>query len=294
MVYYNSNLDFFDPKTNNILFNIRKTAMEAITLIPRKIHYCWFGGNPLPESARICIATWKKYCPDYEIVEWNESNFDVNCNEYAREAYEAGKWAFVSDVARLYALVNYGGVYLDTDVELIKPLDDFLSYEAFSGFEVKDRIGAGVMACIKGHPFFAELLAGYRNSHFVNKDSSYDTTPNVYRITNTCVKYGLKLDNSLQTINGFTLFPCDYFYPMDFETRTITVTDNSHCIHRYDGSWKSEEYQYYVKLFSIYNTVLPNKMARNLSHLVAALKFRGAKATISDIVNWFRQMKNKR
>lgn len=268
--------------------------MEITTLIPPKIHYCWFGGNPLPESAQKCIATWKRYCPDYEIVEWNESNFDVNCCEYVSEAYEAKKWAFVSDVARLHALVNHGGIYLDTDVELVKPLDDILSYEAVSGFESKSRIGTALMACMKGHPLFTEFLDEYRDSHFLNKDSSYDITPNVLRITNTCVKYGLKLDNSLQTINGFTLFPCDYFSPKDFDTGALTVTDNTYSIHHFEGSWLPEENKYYANLLCKYNKILPNQIASNLAYFFSALKFRGIKAAISDTANWLKRMNNNR
>ena len=130
-------------------------------MIPKTIHYIWFGGNPLPEDAKRCIDTWKKYCPDYEIKEWNESNFDVAQNDYIKEAYEAKKWAFVSDYARLKVLVEYGGIYMDTDVEVLKPLDRFLSERAFSGFEDADAIPAGIMACEKGF----ELFAGPYCSH---------------------------------------------------------------------------------------------------------------------------------
>ena len=109
-------------------------------MIPKKIHYCWFGRNPLPPLALKCIASWKEYCPDYEIKEWNEDNFDLNCNAYVREAYEARKWAFITDYVRLYALVNEGGIYMDTDVEVLKPLDDLLCYDAVSGFESQTQI----------------------------------------------------------------------------------------------------------------------------------------------------------
>jgi len=264
--------------------------MESTALIPKKIHYCWFGDDPMPESAEKCMETWKKYCHDYEINEWNESNFDINCCDYVREAYEAKKWAFVSDVARLYALVNHGGIYLDTDVELIKPLDGILSCEAFSGFEKKDRIATAVMACVKGHILFAEFLDEYRNLHFVNADGSYDFTPNVSRITNTCLKYGLKLDNSLQKINGLTLFPCDYFYPKDFETGKTSITDNTYSIHHYDGSWLPEENKYYAKLHCKYNKVLPNIIASNLAYFFSALRFRGIKGAVSDTVGWFKRI----
>lgn len=208
-------------------------------MIPKKIHYCWFGGNPLPELAKKCIASWKKYCPDYEIVEWNESNFDIHCCDYVREAYAAKKWAFVSDVARLYALVNHGGIYMDTDVEVIKPLDDILCYEAVSGFEAETRIPTGLMACREGQPLFEELLREYDDIHFLREDGSCDMTTNVTRITNACLKYGLRLDNTLQTVNGFTLFPCDYFCPKDCRTLETKLTPNTYVIHHFDGSWVS-------------------------------------------------------
>ncbi|MBQ7544534.1 MAG: hypothetical protein IJT02_06275 [Synergistaceae bacterium] len=138
-------------------------------MIPKVIHYCWFGGKPLPELAQKCLASWEKFCPDYEIVRWDESNFNVNCCDYVREAYEAKKWAFVSDYARLKVLVDNGGVYMDTDVEVIKPLDEFLVHEAFSGFESEKAIPTGIMACEKGFAPFAEMLADYHTRHFYRR-----------------------------------------------------------------------------------------------------------------------------
>lgn len=217
-------------------------------MIPKKIHYCWFGGKPLPELAIKCIESWKKYCPDYEIIEWNETNFDINCCNYVKEAYAAKKWAFVSDVARLYALVNYGGVYMDTDVEVLKPLDDILNYEAVSGFENEKCIPTGLMACEKNQPLFSELFHEYDNIHFLKKDGSFDLTTNVTRITNTCLKYGLKLDNSFQIINGFALFPNDYFCPKDYASKKLNLTKNTYTIHHFAGSWvpKSSKLKYKI------------------------------------------------
>ena len=123
-------------------------------MIPKTIHYCWFGGNPLPDLAVKCIDSWKKYCPDYEIKEWNEKNFNLDACPYVREAYEAKKWAFVSDYARLYAMVTEGGIYMDTDVEVLKPLDEYLDNLAFSGFQTEKEIPTGIMACEKGFPLF--------------------------------------------------------------------------------------------------------------------------------------------
>lgn len=206
-------------------------------MIPKIIHYCWFGGKPLPKMAKKCIESWKKYCPDYEIIEWNETNFDLNYNLYVKEAYEAKKWAFVTDVVRLYALVTYGGIYMDTDVEILKPLDDFLELEAFSGFEAKDRIPTGIMASAKSSPLFVELLNDYSEARFLKADGELDLTTNVKRITDKCLKYGLNLNNQKQTVNGLTLFPSDYFCPKDSDTLKINLTKNSYTIHHFDGSW---------------------------------------------------------
>ena len=258
-------------------------------MIPKKIHYCWFGGNPLPELAQKCIASWKKYCPDYEIVEWSETNFDINYCDYVREAYDAKKWAFVSDVARLYALVNYGGIYMDTDVEALRSLDDLLKYEAVSGFEAQDRIPTGLMACLKGQPLFAELLHDYYDAHFIKEDGTYDTTTNVTRITNTCLKYGLKLDNTLQTVNGFTLLPCDYLCPKDAETRALTITENTYVIHHFDGSWLSEVDRLTAEMSRKYNKIIPKRFAGLLGRFVAKKRINGFMAAMKDTVRWIRK-----
>lgn len=258
-------------------------------MIPQIIHYCWFGGNPLPELAQKCIDSWKRYCPDYEIIEWNETNFDVNCCDYVREAYEAKKWAFVSDVARLYALVNHGGIYMDTDVEVLRPLDDLLKYEAVSGFEAKDRIPTGLMACREGQPLFAELLHDYDNAHFIKDDGTYDTTTNVTRITNTCLKYGLRLDNTLQTVNGFTLLPYDYLCPKDFETKILTITENTYVIHHFDGSWMSDVDKCANTLNAKYCKVMPKKIAARLSKFIAISKFQGFGAAVKKTMGWMKK-----
>jgi len=255
-------------------------------MIQKVIHYCWFGENPLPELAQKCIESWKKYCPDYEIIEWNETNFNINCCEYVKEAYEAKKWAFVSDVARLYALVEQGGIYMDTDVEVLKPLDDILSYEAFSGFESMERIMTGIMACRKGHPLFKEFLQGYDNIHFRKDDGKYDLTTNVTRITRICLKYGLQLNNSLQTINGFTLFPNDYFCPKDFETKEMVLTENTYAIHYFDGSWHSAEDKLAMKLIQRYKKFLPDKCAGYVARLHAIICVNGVLEGIKQTGRW--------
>lgn len=191
----------------------------------------------MPEEAKKCVASWKKYCPDYEVVRWDETNFDLRCNRYVQEAYQAKKWAFVSDYVRLWVLVNYGGIYMDTDVEVLKPLDGFLGHRAFSGFESDSSVPTGIMACEKGFPLFYELLDDYSNRAFISPDGSYDLSTNVVAITKTCRAHGLQLNNALQVIDGFVLYPSDWFCPKSHETGLINLTDNSVTIHHFSGSW---------------------------------------------------------
>lgn len=245
------------------------------TKIPKKIHYCWFGGNPLSPLALKCIDSWKKYCPDYEIIEWNESNFDINYNDYVKEAYQKKKWAFVTDVVRLYVLINYGGVYMDTDVELLKSLDELLDYEAVSGFESEDRIPTGLMAAQKGHPLFIEMINDYENEHFLQDYGEYNNRTNVERITEICKKYGLMLNNSLQTVNGFTLLPNDYLCPKNFMTGDIRITDNTICIHHFNGSWLSDEDKDAIRFGSKLNAIFPRRLSLTFGGYISALRHRG-------------------
>lgn len=225
-------------------------------MIPKKIHYCWFGGKELPPLAKKCIESWKKYCPDYEIIEWNEKNFDININQYTKEAYDNKKWAFVSDVARIYALYNHGGIYMDTDVEIIKNIDEFLNDKAFIGFEAIDRIQTGIIACQKGNKIIKEILDDYDTRKFVKENGELDTATNVYVITSKFEKNGLKKDNTYQKVNDFTIYPTEYFCPLDYDTRKLNVTDNSYVIHWFDGSWVTKKdkikylrYKILVKIF---------------------------------------------
>ena len=257
--------------------------------IPKIIHYCWFGGNPLPELAQKCIESWKKYCPDYEIKRWDETNFDLNYNDYVREAYEAKKWAFVTDVVRLYALVHYGGVYMDTDVEVLKSIDELLNYEAVSGFESKSRIPTGLMACREGHEFFVEMLHDYDGAHFKRPDGTYDTTTNVTRITNTCLKYGLILNNEKQTINGFTLLPKDYLCPKDVNNGELNISTNTYTIHHFNGSWVSEEQKLAANLRRKYSKIMPRRMAGYVAVFMAAIKTRGLKAATHQLSSWAKR-----
>lgn len=257
--------------------------------IPKIIHYVWFGENSLSELAQKCLESWKKYCPDYEIVCWNESNFDIEYNDFVKEAYNEKKWAFVSDVVRLYALVNYGGIYMDTDVEVIKSLDSLLSYDAVSGFESPVQIQTGLMACKKGHPFFKELLHDYDRKHFIKNDGTYDDVANVIAITKMALKYGLVQNNQLQTVKGFTLLPRDYLCPLNYETRELNITENTYCIHYFSGSWMTEEQKCRIKLQGKYVKTMPRSMANALAGFVSSVRFNGITSSIKKTCKWVKK-----
>lgn len=215
-------------------------------MIPKVIHYCWFGGNPLPDIALKCINSWKEFFPDYEIKEWNESNFDLNCCDYVKEAYEAKKWAFVSDYARFWVLYNYGGLYFDTDVEVIKDMSDIIAKGPFMGCETSDKSGSSLnivvnpglgLGVIPGLSIYKEILENYNISHFLNQDGSYNYMTVVDRTTNILKKYDFKEIDEIQMIANVYIYPKDYFCPMDYLTGKLNVTQNSRSIHWYDASW---------------------------------------------------------
>ncbi|MEG2119582.1 MAG: glycosyltransferase, partial [Pseudoflavonifractor sp.] len=219
--------------------------------IPKVIHYCWFGRNPLPEKALVCIASWQKFCPDYEIKQWNEDNFDFSGNRYAREAYEAKKWAFVSDYARLAVLYDHGGIYMDTDVELLKPLDEFLAEDAFSGFE-SDRYGiTGIMAARAGHPWMGAMLNSYTDRPFLGEDGTPDLTTNTESATALMIRdFGFVPGGSDQILrSGIHIYPTDWFCPKDWRDGVICTTGNTHAIHHYAGSWVDHAEQRFTARF---------------------------------------------
>lgn len=216
--------------------------------IPKIIHYCWFGGKPKPKLAEKCIRSWKKYCPDYEIVEWNEENFDLSAApNYVQQARAAGRWAFVTDYVRLCALTGQGGVYMDTDVELVKPLDAFLKHQAFAGFEHPERVQTGLLACEKDFPLFREFLAYYDHASFLRPDGTPDTTTNVEILTRLCLEKGLVCNDRLQTVAGLTIYPREIFCPVDFDTKKLKRTRKTVAIHWFSGSWQTEEERQYLR-----------------------------------------------
>lgn len=235
-------------------------------MIPKIIHYCWFGRNPLPPLAVKCIESWKKFLPDYEIKEWNEDNFDVNSIPYTREAYEARKYAFVSDYARFYILYHHGGLYFDTDVEVIRPMDDIIGRGAFMGCENEAGQVAGATApavapglglgCNPGLDLYAEILGLYGGLHFKRADGGLNLKTVVEYTTELLVAKGLKNINEIQQVGDVWIYPKEYFCPIDYRTNKMNVTCNTRSIHHFAASWKSWDEKMKIIIARIIGTKL--------------------------------------
>lgn len=196
----------------------------------------------MPELAVKCIESWKKHLPGYELHLWNEDNYDVNSNKFVKEAYHNKKYAFVTDVVRLYALYHFGGIYMDTDVEVLRPLDDFLEYPAFSGFEVEEAIPTGIMGSEKGSPWVKRELDYYENMSFILSNGAFNTKPNVQIITEHALALGLIPNGKFQIVNDeLAIFPKDYFCPKSYVDGQIYLTERTYTIHHFAGSWHNED-----------------------------------------------------
>ena len=231
-------------------------------MIPKKIHYCWFGRNPKPKLAEKCIASWKKYCPDYEIVEWNEDNFDIGMNAYTRSAYEQKKYAFLTDYARLLIIYEHGGLYFDTDVELIRPIDDLLENKSFFGFETVDHVNTGLGFGAEKNSEMVKLMEEeYKD--LLDKEGSFVGCPILN--TNALVKAGLVLNGKEQDLDGNKVYPIEYFNPYDDPTGKLNITKNTYSIHWFAKSWMSK------------STILRSKFSRPLHRLFGVDFFRKGK-----------------
>ena len=232
-------------------------------MIPKKIHYCWFGGKPKPKLAEKCIASWKKYCPDYELIEWNEENFDVNMNGYTRMCYEQKKYAFLSDYVRLLVVAEHGGIYFDTDVQLLKSPDSLLLHEAFFGFEDARYINTGVgFGAVKGHSSVRSMIQEYDGL----LDGCHGTKGCPLLNTEALLKHGLALDGEYQLLgDGTAVYPVEFFNPYDDATGRLRKTKNTVSIHWFSKSWMSKR------------KVLRSKLTRPLHRLLGKDFFRKAR-----------------
>lgn len=209
-------------------------------MIPKIVHYCWFGGKEIPEKEKECISTWGNFFPSYEFKFWNEENFDYISNNYARQAYETGKYAFVSDYARAKVLYDYGGVYLDTDVKILKSLPFADGLSGIMGFETKSFIGTAVIASEPANNCIKELLDYYENHDFLQTDGTVDNIANTSILTDIMVNKGLCLGGNHQKVAGYVVYPREYFYPKKISETEFHIVDETCAIHMCSNSWLSE------------------------------------------------------
>lgn len=214
-------------------------------MIPKVIHYCWFGGAPIPEKYQQYIETWKKFCPEYEIKRWDESNFDVTSNRYCREAYESKQWAFVSDYARLKIIYEHGGIYLDTDVELIKSITPLISSgDGFIGFQNPIEVNSGLGFSAKaGNKCVEEMLSVYDTRKFIQNNGQLNRVPcpaaNTVGLQRCGLKIGKMENQEIQSLEGLKVYPLEYFNPLNADTQQMNITKNTYSIHQYTASWLS-------------------------------------------------------
>lgn len=209
-------------------------------MIPKKIHYCWFGRGEMPKLMKKCLKSWKKYCPDWKIVRWDEDSFDIHSTAWTEQAYEAKKYAFVADFVRLKALYELGGVYLDADQELIKPLEPFLHHKAFLGFMGKESVSAGVIGAEPAHPVIGEMRDYFQDRPYC-QNSRQDTTPNTDWITRLLVEKGLRINDEYQTVAEVAVYPQTYFCPTSCLSVENCITEDTVSLHHWAMSWRSEK-----------------------------------------------------
>lgn len=231
-------------------------------MIPKKIHYCWFGKNRLPDKAVKCINSWKKYCPDYEIIEWNEDNFDVRQNGYTEFTYDNRKFAFLSDYARLQIVLKEGGLYFDVDVEIIRPLDELLVHKAFFGFETEEYVNTGVGFGAEANNL---IVAGMLREYDILLDGKHGTIGCPLLNTQALMKYGLKQNGMKQTIDGAMIYPIQYFNPYDDPTGILNTTEETVSIHWYAKSWMDKK------------TIIRSKLTKPIHRLLGTEFFKKRK-----------------
>ena len=240
--------------------------------LPKTIHYCWFGGGQKTELIERCIASWKKYAPDCEIIEWNENNYDVTKNPYMKEAFEAKRWSFVSDYARLDIVYEHGGIYFDTDVELIRPIDDLLSGTGFIGFEQADQNGqyfvnsGGGFGALPYDSIIKKMRDYYNELSFLNHEGKENLQPCPKYNTEAMKEYGLVCDNKQQRVGNISIYPADWFCPVNWKSHHCETTENTYSIHHFDASWLGNKEKKHRRRERIIDGIvhLPNKIIKSI------------------------------
>lgn len=238
-------------------------------MIPKIIHYCWFGSKKLPPEYQRYLQSWQKFCPDYRIIRWDQTNYDVTKNHYMYQAYQRGKWSFVSDYLGFDVVYHYGGIYLDTDVELVKNLDDLLSNQAFMGFEENEKgfsvapgLGFGAQ---KNDPVIRQLRQMYNGLDFIDQKGRINTLTIPVYTTDFLNQWGLKQNNQLQEVAGVKIYPTDFFAPMDFLTGEIKLTANTYSIHHYSATWQTAENLAHIKQIRLINRRFGKKLGMKIN-----------------------------
>ncbi|CCV64690.1 Polysaccharide biosynthesis protein CpsM [Alteracholeplasma palmae J233] len=267
--------------------------IQKIKMIPKIIHYCWFGGNEIDTETLKIIESWKNYCPEYKIILWNEENFDVMSNIYTKQAYENKKWAFITDYVRLFALYNYGGIYMDSDVEVIKNLDIFLKNRAFTGMENNEYSVTGLMASEKGHPWIKDILDEYDGKTLIQENGELDLTPNTILITKiTAQKYGWEHKQEIQNLKeGLMIYPFDYFCAKNWKDGKVFVTENTYTIHHFKGSWLTEKQKKNRQKNILLVKIFGKKIGGTISRIGTAISEKGF---IGSLKYKFRKRKDKK
>ncbi|WP_270529864.1 glycosyltransferase family 32 protein [Limosilactobacillus vaginalis] len=252
-------------------------------MIPKTINYCWFGEKEKPKSVKVCIESWKKFCPQYEIKEWNEDNFDLQCCDYVKEAAKEKKWAFVSDYARFWILYNYGGIYFDTDVEVIKSLDTIIKSGSFMACETQKTVNPGLgMATFPKSELYKRIIEFYSKQHFILNDGSENLETVVTKVTSILRKLGFKGTGEIEKVSGIVIYPVEYFCPLNYTTGKLNITNETVAIHHFDESWHSNLEKLIVQIergensFSRKLLVLPLKLVNKINK-------KGIKGTIKFI-----------
>lgn len=245
-------------------------------MIPKVIHYCWFGKNSMNNESLNCIETWKKYMPSCKIIEWNEDNFDINCNEYVSAAYSRKKWAFVADYVRVWALINYGGIYLDVDMKIIKDFNFALQDEAFCGLANPGIVSMGLIGSKPNHPILVEFFNIYKKIKFINEDGTENHTTNVTMFSNLLKAYGLSNKNEMQCINNIKIYPIDFFYPTNYLGTRKNFTQNTCTVHLHHGSWLSKsqkiKLEYHKVLAKFKLDIILSKLKRKCLLLLKGIR----------------------
>lgn len=244
-------------------------------MIPKIIHYCWFGENPKTKLIKKCIKSWIKFCPDYKIIEWNESNIDLAKYVYASQAYKMKKFAFVSDQIRFIVLQEHGGIYLDTDVEIVKNIDDLLSNNCFMGFETNTMVAPGlIVGSEKDGILVKKIVDFYERQRFILNDGSLNLSTVVQYTTGILSEMGLKVDGSFQKSDAITLYPIEWFNPYDIRHSKSQFTKNTYSIHHFQATWMTKEQKRVIRRTKLIQKIFGKKIYKFLSKTKNYIKER--------------------